>query len=87
MSAVSLPTSRLPARISHSRCSRVYLPVPKVGLDIEAGAGGNELLDHERVTLCCGRDERSVPADELAAGSDSAQPLQSGITARTQSWY
>ncbi len=55
-------------------------------LDIEAGAGGNELLDHERVTLPRGPDERSDPADESAAGSDIAHPLNSGILARTHCW-
>ncbi len=77
MSAVSLPTNRLPARISHSHRSRVYWLVPIVVLDIEAGAGGDELIHHERVTLPRGHHERSVPADESAAGSDIAQPLHS----------
>ena len=50
MSAVYLPTNRLPARISHSRCSRIYWSVPNVLLEIEAGAGGDELIHHGRVT-------------------------------------
>ncbi len=83
MSAVPLPTNRLPARISHSHRSRVYWSVPIVVLDIEAGAGGNELLDHERVTHPRGHHERSAPADESAAGSDIAQPSQSRILVRT----
>jgi hypothetical protein len=37
------------------------------------------------VTLPRGQDERRIPADESAAGSDIAQPLQSGIVARTHS--
>ncbi len=78
-----LPTSRLPARISHSQCGRVYWLVPIVGLEIEAGAGGDELLDHERVTHHRGIVERSQSANKSAAGSDIAQPLQSGVLART----
>ena len=65
MSAVSLPTNRLPARISHSHRSHVYWLVPIVVLDIEAGAGGDELLDHECVTLPRCRDERSAPAEKV----------------------
>ena len=46
-----------------------YWPVPKVVLDIEAGAGGNELLDHARASLCCAQDERSVPSEKAGCCS------------------
>jgi hypothetical protein len=39
-----------------------------VVLDIEGGAGGDELLDHERVARHRGRDERSESAEKSAAG-------------------
>ena len=68
-----------------------YWPVPKVVLDIEAGAGGNELLDHARATRCCAQHERSVPFEKAGscfksrisiavgtmAGLDRAKPLKS----------
>ncbi len=37
--------------------------LPRVVLDVEFGAGGDELLNHERVALRRGPDERSVPAE------------------------
>ena len=83
MSAVPLHESAAGSDIAQLRPSGKGF-VPIVVCDIEAGAGGNELLDHERVTLCCGRDERRPSAHELAAGSDSAQPLQSSVLVRTQ---
>ncbi len=67
MSAVSLQTNRLPARTAHSRCSQIYWLEPIVVLDIEAGAGGNELLHHERVTVVCSVDERRAPAHEVGS--------------------
>jgi hypothetical protein len=47
------------------------------GLDIEGGAGGDELLDHERVALHRGPDERSEPAKMSVAGLSSVRPIQS----------
>ena len=38
--------------------------VPFAVLDIESGAGGDELLDHGRVAVCRGPDERSGPAEK-----------------------
>ena len=46
-------------------------------LDIESRAGGDELLDHERVALQRGPDERSVPAGKSVAGLKSVRPMQS----------
>ncbi len=49
-------------------------------MDIESGAGGVELLDHKRVALKRGPDERSVPNEKSnpsAVGSDSARPIYS----------
>ena len=46
-------------------------------LDIESRAGGDELLDHERVALKRGQDERSEPAETSAIGSNSVRPMQS----------
>ena len=40
--------------------------VPIAVLDIEGGAGGDELLGHERVAVHRGRDERSSPAEKSA---------------------
>jgi hypothetical protein len=69
ISAVYLPRktaagSDIAQRISRSRCSRTYWPIPIVVLDIDAGVGSNELLDHERVTQVRGPDERRVPAEK-----------------------
>jgi hypothetical protein len=36
-------------------------------LGIDSRAGGDELLDHERVAIMRGRDERSVPAEKSVA--------------------
>ena len=65
MSAVILPRSRLP--LLHSEAITVgSRAVPFVVLDIESGAGGDELLDHERVAFQRGIDERSAPAEKSA---------------------
>ncbi len=45
-------------------------------LDIESRAGGDELLNHERVALPRSQDERSVPADKSAAELSSVRPMQ-----------
>jgi hypothetical protein len=45
-------------------------------LDIESRAGGDELLDHERVALHRGQDERSQPAEKSGAGLSSVRPMQ-----------
>ncbi len=45
-------------------------------MDIEGGAGGDELLDHERVAVRRGHDERSEPAVKSAAGLNSVRPMQ-----------
>ena len=51
--------------------------LPVVVLDIESGAGSDELLDHGRVALPRGQDERSVPAENSAAGLNGVRPMQS----------
>ena len=51
--------------------------VPFVALDIESGAGGDELLDHGRVALRRGQDERSAPADKSVATLNGVRPMQS----------
>jgi hypothetical protein len=49
--------------------------VPSAALDIEFGAGGDELLDHECVAVRRGQDERSEPAEKPRELSvDSAKP-------------
>jgi hypothetical protein len=40
-------------------------------------AGGDELLDHERVAVGRGQDERSEPAETSAAALNSVRPMQS----------
>jgi hypothetical protein len=40
------------------------MAVPFIVLHIEGSAGGDELLDHRRVAVHRGRDERSVPAEK-----------------------
>ena len=45
-------------------------------MDIESRAGGNELLDHKRVALHRGQDERSVPAEKSVAELSSVRPMQ-----------
>jgi hypothetical protein len=39
------------------------MAVPIAVLDIEGGAGGDELLDYESVAVHRGPDERSAPAE------------------------
>ena len=51
--------------------------LPVVVLDIVSRAGGDELLDHERVALRRGTDERSVPAEKSVAALNSVRPMQS----------
>jgi hypothetical protein len=51
--------------------------LPVVVLDIKVRAGGDELLDHERVAAKCGQDERSEPAGKSVAGLSSVRPMQS----------
>ncbi len=46
-------------------------------MEIESGAGGDELLDHRRVALRRGQDERGVPAENSVAGLNSVRPMQS----------
>jgi hypothetical protein len=46
-------------------------------LDIEGGAGGDELLDHESLALHRGPDERSESAEKSVAGLSSVRPTQS----------
>ena len=53
------------------------MALPFVVLDIESGAGGDELLDHGRVAPRRGQDERSVPAEMSVAGLNGVQPMQS----------
>jgi hypothetical protein len=53
------------------------MAVPFIVLHIEGSAGGDELLDHGRVAVHRGRDERSVPAEVSAAGLNSVRPMQS----------
>ncbi len=67
MSAVSLPRSQLQGRMRAADADATSA-LPFVVLDIECGAGGDELLDHQRVALRRGRDERSEPAKKLVAG-------------------
>ena len=86
MSAVHLPRKSAAGSDVAQPLQSIYGPVPTIALDIEAGAGGNELIHHERVTHHRGIVERSAPADESAAGSDIAQPVQLGIMARTHRW-
>jgi hypothetical protein len=57
--------------------------VPDVVRHIDIGAGEDESGCDVGVPHGCGRDERSVPADESAAGSDIAQPFQPHILVRT----
>jgi hypothetical protein len=65
-SAVTLPIRQLPGekRAADAVATRV---LPFVVLDVEGGAGGDELLDHERVALHRGQDERSDPAEKSVA--------------------
>ena len=42
-------------------------------MDIEWGAGGDELLDHQRVARLRGRDVRSESAEKSAAGLSSVR--------------
>ncbi len=51
--------------------------LPVAVLNIEGGSGSDELLDHERVALRRGQDERSVPAEKSVAGPNSVRPMQS----------
>jgi hypothetical protein len=39
--------------------------LPIAVLDIEGGAGGDELLDYEREPLQRGHEERSAPAESI----------------------
>ncbi len=67
MSAVSLPTKSAVGSDIAQPLQSIYWSVPTVVLDIEAGAGGNELLDHERLTLVRGEDERRAPAKKVGS--------------------
>ena len=51
--------------------------VPIAVLDIEGGAGGDELLDHGRVAVIRGPDERSVPAETYGSDGTRVRPMQS----------
>ena len=51
--------------------------LPCVVLDLDFRAGGDELLDHERVAVRRGRDERSVPAEVSVATLNGVRPMQS----------
>ena len=51
--------------------------LPFVVLDVESGAGGDELLDHRRVALRRGPDERGVPDEKSVAALNSVRPMQS----------
>jgi hypothetical protein len=62
MSAVSLPRSQLQGRMRAADADATRA-LPVVVLDLESGAGGDELLDHVRVALRRGRDERSESAE------------------------
>ena len=53
------------------------MAVPFVVLDVESGAGGDELLDHERVALRRGPDESGVPAEKSVAALNGVRPMQS----------
>ncbi len=53
------------------------MAVPFVVLDIEGSAGGDELLDHERVAVHRGQDERSVPAEKSVAALNGVRPMLS----------
>jgi hypothetical protein len=78
MSAVCLPRRPVSCRVEKRAANAVETrPLPAVALGIESCAGGDELLDHERVALERGQDERSEPAEKSAAGLSSARPMQS----------
>ena len=51
--------------------------VPFIVLHIEGSAGGDELLDHGRVAVRRGPDERSAPAEKSVAGLNGVRPMQS----------
>ena len=51
--------------------------VPFIVLHIESGAGGDELLDHERVDPRRGTDKRSAPAEMSVATLNGVWPMQS----------
>ena len=51
--------------------------VPVVVLHIEGSAGGDELLDHERLALRRGQDERGDPAEKSVAALNSVRPMYS----------
>ena len=53
------------------------MAAPFVALDVESGAGRDELLDHERVAPTRGRDERSVPAEKSVAALNGVRPMLS----------
>jgi hypothetical protein len=78
MSAVSLPRSPVSCRVEWRAAEAVgTTALPFVVLDIESRAGGDELLDHERVALRRGPDERSVSAEMSAAALNGVRPMQS----------
>ena len=63
MSAVCLPrevSCRAEQRAADAVATEA---LPFVVLDLEGGAGGDELLDHKRVALKRRPDERSFPAE------------------------
>ena len=63
MSAVRLPRE-VSCRVEQRAADAVATRAVPVGvLDIEGGAGGDELLDHQRVALKRRPDERSFPAE------------------------
>ena len=77
MSAVRLPRSQL--RVEQRAADAVATrALPNVVLDIEFCCGGDELLDHLRVALHRGQDERSAPAERGSCPvSDGAQTMHS----------
>jgi hypothetical protein len=81
MRAVSLPRARLAGSGWRADVAVGTTALPFVVLDIEGSAGGNELLDHGRVALRRGQDERSAPAENSAAGSGWRTDVAVGTTA------
>jgi len=83
-SAVSLPgRSALERSRDRTHAAASVRAVPGVVRHIDIGAGEDESGYDVGVPPGCGKDERRLPADESAAGTDIAQPLQSDILAHT----